>query len=138
MSTPDLLIVFGFAWILVAATLGLLQGVRHTGHLARLDELATSGDLAAYHQEAIRYRRGVNTHTHAMLFALLTLTTALVLKALGAAGADVRAIALLAAGATVVWTAGGLLNVKAVKGAGDLFLLLAMLLTLLRAGEDLL
>jgi len=136
IEMTELLLAFGFFWILVAALLGLIQGMRHTGHGARLESVAEAGDLVAYNREFTTFRRNTTTHTHSMLFALLTLTIAVVLQVLQLVEADAMLIGSTLIGATVIWTLGGLLNIKAVKGAGDLLLVGGVLLTLFRVVEN--
>lgn len=136
IAMNQMLLIFALAWILVAALMGLIQGIKHTGHMELLNSLAEAGNLGDYHLEHSQFRRHTNTHTHSMLFALMTLTIALVLQVLNISEPEVLLVGSTLIAATMIWSLGALLNVKSIKGLGDLLLMAGLVLTLLQVAEN--
>ncbi len=126
-----MLLGFGFFWMIVACVLGLIQGVRHEGHLDRLALLADAGDLRGYHRELSEFKHRTTTHTHSVLFPMVAIVIALSLPSTGYVGTYAVTLAAGLVAAMVIWTAGSLANVRAVMGIGDLLLLGCIVMTAL-------
>ena len=125
----NLLIAFGFGWMVVAALIGLHLGARHEGHIEQLRSAAARGDLPEYHRmfEAFKWRGTV--HAHGMLFALSSVCIGLVLSRAGPAlpftGALIGALIF----ATVAWTLAAMKRIRPVMALADLLFACVLLLT---------
>jgi hypothetical protein len=118
--TNDLLIAFGFSWMLVAALIGLYLGVRHEAHGLGLARDAESGNLIEYHRRFDAYKWRSSIHAHAMLFSLSSIVVGIVMPrtGLGDAGQQWLTYALVAS--TVVWTAAALGRIRPAMGLADI------------------
>lgn len=125
-----LLLVFGFFWTIVGAVIGMILGLRHIKYVEQMDNLAKAGDLAGYHRHLSAFKHSTTTHTHSMLFAVMILVIALSFPLTGFANPQGNVLAVLLISATVIWTVGSLLDVRAAMGLGDLLLLGAIIMTL--------
>ncbi|RLA46572.1 MAG: hypothetical protein DRR42_18310 [Gammaproteobacteria bacterium] len=130
VEMTEVLLVFGFSWVLVGCFLGLIQGVKHTQHHATLDQYAKSDDLLAYHQELISFKQKTTAHTHTMLFPVVVILIALSMPLNGYAGDHPAILVIGLIVATVIWTIGGVLNLKPLKGIGDLLLIVSIMVTI--------
>lgn len=129
-NVTQLLLAFGFFWIIVGSLIGLSQGLKHSQHLVKLEELATAGDLLGYHHVLSGFKQRTTAHTHSMLFPLVAIVIALSMPQTTYHDTSLALLAAVLAGAAVIWTLGGLLQVKALKGLGDMLLLVSIVMTL--------
>ncbi len=125
-----LLLVFGFFWLIVGSVLGLVQGIKHEGHNARLDLLAENGDLQGYHQEFSTFRHRTTNHSHSMLFPLVAIVIGLTMPLTGYSDIHATVLAAGSIAAMIIWTIGGILNFRPIMGLGDILLLGAIVMTL--------
>ena len=120
--TSDLLISFGFGWMVVAALIGLYLGAKHEGHIEQLRSAAASGSLPEYHRifEAYKWRSSV--HAHGMLFSLSSIGVGSVLSHDGLSKAfhSVELLIGTLIVATVVWTLAAVWRVRPLMGLADL------------------
>jgi hypothetical protein len=123
IEMSQLLLVFGFSWMIVGCFVGLFQGLKHDLHLADLDKLARNGDLLGYHQSLSAFKKMTTIHTHSMLFPLIVIVTALAIPLIGYSEIYTTVLGVGLVAATMIWTVGGFLNQKLLKGLGDLLLL---------------
>lgn len=126
----DLLILFGFAWILASALLGLMLAGRHEPHVASLDDLARNGDLFGYHRALDAYKWRVTVHAHGMLFALVTIAIGFALPKMAYAAPVTDGLAGALMLATVVWTVAGFKSIKLAMAAADLVFVGAIVTTI--------
>lgn len=122
----NILIMFGYCWMVVAALIGLLLAKRHETTLADLERIAAAGDLAEYHRVNDGYKWNKTVHAHSFLFSTVAVTVGLAMSRMNYA-VEVRdgmAIALMAA--AVVWTIGGLRSSKPLMAVGDITLLVSI------------
>lgn len=127
----ELLIIFGFGWMVISALIGLALGARHEPHVASLEELARQGELVAYHRALDKYKWRVTVHAHGMLFALVSIVVGLVLARTTYSPLTRDGIAVAMALAAVIWTIGGFRSIKALMGIGDLLFVAGIVATLI-------
>lgn len=125
----QLLLAFGYLWMIVSCGLGFVQGVKHEQHLLLLEKMASAGDLSGYHQELSEYKRKSTIHTHSMLFPLVAIVIALSLPQAGYVGIYQSALVLALIAATVIWTLGSLVKSRLAMGLGDSLLLISIATT---------
>jgi hypothetical protein len=127
----NLLIAFGFGWMVVAALIGLYLGARHEGHIGRLRDAASGGTLAEYHRVFEAYKWHSSVHAHGMLFSLSSVVVGLVLSRIEVRVAivgDAVLIGLLIS-ATVVWTLAAMRRIRPLMGLADLAFICVMAVT---------
>ncbi len=127
----ELLVLFGFVWILASALIGLAIAGRHEPHVASLDALARRGDLFGYHRALDAYKWRVTVHAHGMLFAMVAIVVGLAMPKLGYSSIVKDAIAAAFAVAAVVWTIGGFYSAKAAMAIADLMFVVAIVATII-------
>lgn len=129
--TGDVLIAFGFGWMVVSALIGLYLGAKHQGHIEQLTNAAAGGDLEKYHRLSEAYKWRSSVHAHGMLFSLSSVGVGLVLSRNGAGAAfpfaDVLVGALIFA--TVVWTGAALRRARPLMGLADVTFIGVLLAT---------
>ena len=130
IEMSQVLLLFGFSWLLVGCFLGLIQGIKHTQHHENLDQYARSGDLLDYHREFNSFKQKTTAHTHSMLFPVVVILIALSMPLNGYAGDNPIVLGVGLIAATVIWTVGGVINVKVFKVIGDLLLMLSIMLAI--------
>ena len=122
----DYLVPFSFAWMVVAALLGLRLGVASIKYARRIDDIANSGDLAAYHAESKAFLWQKTVHAHTFLFSVVGAVIFFTL------GHHVTATSLkdLIAGAVMVaavlWPMAALRESRPLMGVADILFLLAI------------
>lgn len=126
----EILVIFGFFWMVSAALIGLYLGVIHDAHLETLEDIAREGTLAAYHQRLDSYKWRVTVHAHAFLFSLVVVLIGLVIHKTNFSDTVINAITYGLIAAPVLWTIGGIKRIKPLMGIGDLLLLLGIVSTL--------
>jgi hypothetical protein len=127
----NLLIGFGFGWMVVSALIGLYLGAKHEGHLGQLQAAAASGNLPEYHRLFEAYKGFSSVHGHGMLFSLSSVAVGLVLSRNDARVAllgDATLVGLLIS-ATVVWTLAAMRRVRPLMGLADLVFIGAIAIT---------
>lgn len=115
----NVLIVFGFSWILISAFIGLVLGARHEPHVASLDVLARNGDLYGYHRALDAYKWRVTVHAHGMLFPLVAIAIGFAIPRMSVSALVTDSLSIAMIAATVVWTIGGFKSNKIAMGIGD-------------------
>lgn len=115
----DILITFGFAWMTLAAVLGLHLGVKHERHIEALERLAGEGRLLDYHREHSAYRQRVAVHAHGFLFSLVCVATGLAISRMAYPDALSDGLTMALMGASVIWFTGGLWRIRALMGMAD-------------------
>lgn len=131
------LLFFGFSWMVVAALIGLVQGVRHARVTARLDALAHSKDVEAYHREVTQFRGNIAVHAHAFLFSVVCIASALTLGHAALPAPVPSVLAAVFAAATVTWTAAALLRSRPLMGLADVAFLLGLVTMVIGLGRAL-
>ena len=124
------LIIFGFAWILVASIMGMVIGTSRENKIAELQQLAAEGKLADFVEKDWNYRWSKSRHAHAILFSILCVVVGFALE-LAAPGSPTLAtiVAALMIGAVVIWTLAAIGHIVPVMGVADLMLFSGVLLT---------
>lgn len=125
-----LLVLFGFAWILASALIGLALAGRHEPHVASLDALARSGDLFGYHRALDAYKWRVTVHAHGMLFALVAIVIGLAMPRMAYPPVVTDGLAVALVVASVVWTIAGFKSVKPAMAFADLVFVGAIVTTI--------
>lgn len=123
LDMSQLLLGFGFFWMFVGCVLGMWQGIKHAGHLDMLERLAEAGDLHGYHQEFNAFKHRTTTHTHSMLFPLVAIIIGLAMPLTGYSGIHATVLVVSLIAATIIWTIGGVLNLRPIMGLGDVLLI---------------
>lgn len=119
--TGSMLISFGFAWMVVAALIGLFLGAKHENHIEALGSAAACGNFSEYHRifEAYKWRSSV--HAHGMLFSLSSVAVGLVLRSPASGGVSGSpAIIATLIFATVAWTLAAAVRIRPLMGLADL------------------
>jgi hypothetical protein len=121
-----MLIAFGFAWMVIAALIGLFLGAKHENHIETLGSAAACGNFVEYHRifEAYKWRSSV--HAHGMLFSLTSVAVGLVLLQSGHGVPMPGALAGALTIATVVWTLAALRRIRPLMGLADLLFICAI------------
>lgn len=125
----EVLVIFGFLWMVTAALIGLYLGAIHDAHLEKLEDIAREGTLASYHQRMDSYKWRVTTHAHAFLFSVVVVLIGLVIHKTNFSDVVIDVIAYGLIAAPVLWTIGGIKRIKPLMGIGDLLLLLGIVST---------
>lgn len=122
--TGHMLVAFGFAWMVVAALIGLFLGAKHENHNEALASAAACGNFVEYHRifEAYKWRSSV--HGHSMLFSLSAVGVGVVLSSpLGSAIPRADLVAAVMMFATVLWTLAAARRLRPLMGLADLLFL---------------
>ncbi|HUH60803.1 MAG TPA: hypothetical protein VL001_12105 [Candidimonas sp.] len=125
----EVLVIFGFLWMVSAALIGLYLGAIHDAHLQKLEDIAREGTLASYHQRLDFYKWRVTTHAHAFLFSVVVVLIGLVIDRTNYSDPVIDVIGYGLIAAPVLWTIGGIRRIKPLMGIGDLLLLLGIVFT---------
>ncbi len=127
--TGNELVAFGFAWMVVAALIGLYLGVKHESHVKTLESAAAGGDLVEYHRVFDAYKWHSSVHAHGMLFSLSSVGVGIVLASpLGSAIPGAAGIVAALIFATVAWTLAAATRLRPLMGMADLLFLGVMAL----------
>jgi hypothetical protein len=116
----EILIAFGFGWMVVAALIGLYLGAKHERQTDRLRSAAASGNLPEYHRVFEAYKWHSSVHAHGMLFALSSVGVGLALSRAGGALPFAEALVGTLILATVLWTVAALRRIRPLMGLADL------------------
>jgi len=119
----NVLMTFGFSWMVVAAIIGFLLAKRHETTLGQLEKIAATGNLAEYHRVNDGYKWNKTIHAHAFLFSVVAVLVGLAIPRMAYSGmvTDGLAIALMCSAA--VWTIGGIRQIVPIMAIGDVLLL---------------
>jgi hypothetical protein len=125
----NVLIFFGFSWMVVGAVIGLFVGRQHEPHLHLLEQIAERGSLLEYHRTLDAYKWKVTIHAHSLLFPLVAIAIGLTIPRLSYpdSGIAILGYCLMAAGP--IWTLGGLRLLKPLMAVGDTLLLGSIIAT---------
>jgi hypothetical protein len=122
--TGNLLIAFGFGWMVVAALLGLYLGAKHEHHIKALASAAACGNLGEYHRVFEAYKWRSSVHAHSMLFSLSAVAVGLVLNSPAGSGVPRPDwVAGVLALTTVLWTVAAVRRIRPLMGVADLLFL---------------
>ena len=122
----NILVMFGFSWMVVAAIVGLLLAKRHETTLVDLEKIAATGNLAEYHRVNDGYKWNKTVHAHAFLFSVVAVTVGLAMAKMGYSEQVINGLAIALMAAPPVWTVGGLLANRPLMAIGDLTLLVSV------------
>jgi len=125
----DVLILFGFSWIVFSALIGLLVGLRHEPHLEDLGNLARRGDLHGYHVTLDAFKWRVTVHAHGMLFSLVSIVIGLCIPKMAYPQLVTDALAVVLMASSALWTLAGFRSVTIAMGIADLMFLASVLTT---------
>lgn len=125
----NLLILFGFAWMVVAAIIGLLLARRRELVKIELEKMAVKGDLTEYHRLDLIYKWNKTVHSHAMLFSVVAVSVGLAMERMNYPEMVIKALAWALMIAAIVWTIGGLRSNRWLMLIGDVALLGSMVAT---------
>ena len=128
MNGPAL-ISFGFAWMVVAALLGLYLGVKHERHGQSLESAAAQGNLVEFHRILDAYKWRSSVHGHGMLFSLSAVAVGAIVPSTGLSPARTELLVATLIAATVVWTLAALKRIRVLMGLADLSFICAIALT---------
>jgi hypothetical protein len=120
--TGDMLVVFGFGWMVVGALIGLVLGAKHERHIDALGSAAACGNFVEYHRMFEAYKWRSSVHAHSMLFSLSAVGVGLVLGSPVGSGVPDPVAAVLVV-ATVTWTLAATRRFRPLMGLADLLYL---------------
>jgi len=119
----DVLVVFGFSWMIVAAMIGMYLGITHDSHLEKLEDIAKHGTLWQYHERLEKYKWKITVHAHSFLFSVINVLIGTLIQKM-AFSEMISAILVFGLMASAfLWTVGGLRRSKALMGLGDILML---------------
>ncbi len=122
----NMLVMFGYSWMVMAAIIGLLLAKRHETTLGDLERIAATGNLSEYHRVNDGYKWNKTVHAHAFLFSMVSVTVGLAMPKMGYSETVINDLAIALMMATVVWTLGGLRSNRPLMVIGDLTLLISV------------
>ena len=125
----NVLVLFGFSWMVVAAFIGLLLAKRHELTLGDLEKIAAKGDLLDYHRVSEGYKWNKTVHAHAFLFSVVSVAIGLAMPRMNYPDTVTSVLAIALMVAVVVWTVGGLRSSRPLMVIGDLTLLASIVAT---------
>jgi hypothetical protein len=124
------LIVFGFAWILVASIMGMFLGLSREKRIAELEQLGAQSKLVDLIKKDWEYRWSKSRHAHSILFAILCIVVGFALDQVGPESATfVAIITTLMMAAVVIWTLASIRHIVPLMGLADFMLFSGLLLT---------
>ena len=124
------LIMFGFAWILVASIMGMVLGLSRENRIAELEQLAAQTRLADMVKKDWEYRWLKSRHAHSILFAILCIVVGFALDQVSPVSTTlVTIITSLMIGAVVIWTLASIRHIVPLMGVADVMIFTAVLLT---------
>jgi len=124
----NVLLLFGFLWMVVAAIIGFLLAKRHEMALVDLERIAATGNLAEYHRVNDIYKWNKTVHAHTFLFSVVTVTVGLVMERMNYSESTSNGLAITLMLSSIVWTLGGLLSNRALMVIGDITLLASIVM----------
>ena len=119
----NILVMFGFSWMVVAAIIGLLLAKRHETAVVDLGEIAATGNLAEYHRIYESYKHHKIVHVHAFLFSVVAVAIGLAMARMGFSESAINGLAIALMVSPTIWTIGALLTSIPVMAIGDFALL---------------
>lgn len=122
----QILITFGFSWMVVGALVGLLLAKRHDTTAGQLEKIAAEGNLAEYHRVDDIYKANKNVHVHTFLFSVVAVCIGLSMAKMNYSESTTNVLAGALMFASVVWTIGAVLLNRAFMVVGDLSLLICI------------
>lgn len=125
----NLLVIFGFSWMVVAVLIGLYLGLTHDPHLEKLENIAKHGTLLQYHERLDAFKWKVTVHAHAFLFSVINVLIGLSFQKMGYSEVTLTVLAAGLMASVVLWTAGGLGRSKLLMGLGDMLMLAGIVAT---------
>jgi hypothetical protein len=125
----NMLVLFGFSWMVVAACIGFYLARRHELTSVRLEEIAAKGNLLDYHRVNYAYKWNKTVHAHAFLFSMVAVAVGLAMGKMNYADTVTNILAVALMVSAVVWTLGGVLSNRPLMVIGDLTLLASVATT---------
>lgn len=122
----NVLITFGFSWMVVAAIIGFLLAKRHETTLGQLEKIAATGNLAEYHRVNDSYKWNKTVHAHAFLFSVVAVLVGLAMGKMNYSQAVSDGLAITLMSSAVVWTIGGIRSIVPIMAIGDVALLVSV------------
>lgn len=122
----NLLIMFGFSWMVVAALIGLALAKRHETAQDQLVKFAAEGNLPDYHRVNDVYKWNKTVHAHAFLFSVVAVCIGLAMPKMNYSETVSKVLAIALMLSAVVWTLGGLRSNRPLMVIGDLTLLISI------------
>ena len=124
----NMLILFGFCWMVVAALVGFLLAKRRHMAIEQLDVFAAQGNLGEYHWVSLGYHWNKTVHAHTFLFSVVAVCIGLAMTRMNYTEtvSNVLAIAMMLSPA--VWTLGGMRSNKVLMVIGDTTLLISIVM----------
>jgi hypothetical protein len=124
------LIMFGFAWILVASVIGMVLGLSREKKITELEQLAVQARMVDFVNKDWEYRWSKSRHSHSILFAVLCIVVGFALDHIDPASTTlVTAITTLIIAAVVIWTLASIRHIVPLMGVADIMLFAGLLLT---------
>lgn len=124
----NMLVMFGFSWMVMGAIIGLLLAKRHETAVGDLEKIAASGNLAEYHRVGEVYKWHKLVHVHSFLFSVVAVCIGLAMAKMGYSAALIDALAIALMLAPPVWTVGALRMSKPLMVIADLTLLVSLVM----------
>ncbi len=124
----NMLVMFGFSWMVMGAIIGLLLAKRHETAVADLELIAVSGNLAEYHRVYDSYKWNKLVHVHSFLFSVVAVCIGLAMAKMGYSESLINGLAIALMLAPLVWTVGALRMSKPLMVLADLTLLVSLVM----------
>lgn len=125
----NLLVIFGFSWMVVAVLIGLYLGMTHDPHIEKLEDIAKNGTLGQYHERLDTYKWKVTVHAHSFLFSVVNVLIGLSFQNMDYSEVTLAVLASGLMASAFLWTAGGLRRNKLLMGLGDLLMFAGIITT---------
>ncbi len=127
----DVLVLFGFFWMVVAAFIGLFLAKRHELTLGDLERIAAKGNLIEYHRVSEGYKWNKTVHAHAFLFSVVSVVIGLAMPGMKYPVPVIEVLAMVQMLSVVLWTLGGIRSSRPLMVIGDLSLMASIVATVI-------
>jgi hypothetical protein len=122
----NILVLFGFSWMVAAAIIGFLLAKRHDATLVELERIAATGNLAEYHRVSDGYKWNKTVHAHAFLFSVVTVAVGLAMAKMNYSQTVIIGLATALMVAAPMWTLAALRRFKPLMAIADVLLLVSV------------
>ncbi len=123
----NMLVMFGFSWMVMAAIIGLLLAKRHEVAVGSLEKIAATGNLAEYHRVYDAYKWNKLVHVHSFLFSVVAVCVGLAMAKMGYSESAANGLAIALMLAPPVWTVGAVRMSKPLMVIADMTLLFSLI-----------
>lgn len=127
----EILVLFGFSWIIIGTLLGLFLAFLHEPHVESLAELAAQGNLLEYHKKLDAFKWKATAHAHGLLFSMICILVGLVMPSMDYSDTTLNILGSLLVFATISWTIFGFLFLKPLLALGDVLFFCAIIMTVI-------